>query len=66
MVNKKHRHRNAIYSLYDSEDNLVAVGEIADICRKCDVVKSTITKALDNGSLLRRRYHIYAVEDDDE
>lgn len=66
---RKGRPKNAYYSVYDLDDNIIITGEIADICRRLDVVKSTITKALNDNRLIRRRYHIYPdydLDDDDD
>lgn len=57
--NKKRRPKNAYYSVYDLDDEIIITGEICDICKRLDVVKSTITKALDNDSVIRRKYRIY-------
>ena len=58
------RSKNAFYVVYDENDEIVMVGEICDICKRLDVVKSTITKALNNNSIIRRRYRIYPESDD--
>lgn len=66
---RKGRPKNAYYSVYDLDDNIIITGEIADICRRLDVVKSTISKALKYGHLIRRKYHIYPdydFEDEDD
>ena len=57
------RSKNAFYVVYDENDEIVMVGEICDICKRLDVVKSTITKALNNNSVIRRRYRIYPESD---
>lgn len=57
------RSKNAFYIVYDENDEIVMVGEICDICKRLDVVKSTITKALNNNSVIRRRYRIYPESD---
>ena len=58
------RSKNAFYVVYDENDEIVMVGEICDICQRLDVVKSTITKALNNNSIIRRRYRIYPESND--
>ena len=66
-INKRNRRpRNAYYIVYDLKDNIIMVDEIYNICERLDVVKSTITKALNNGSLIRRKYRIYPETDYDE
>lgn len=61
---KKGRPKNAYYSVYDLEDNIIITGEICDICKRLDIVKSTVSKALKNNSIIRRKYKIYPDYDD--
>lgn len=64
---QKQRYRNAWYSVYNIEtDELVIQGEVKDICKRLDVTKSTISKAVTNNSIVRRRYKIYYDCDEDE
>lgn len=54
---------NSFYSAYkvDEEGNetLYATGTVKDICSALDLTKSGVCKAVQMGSLIRRRYRIY-------
>lgn len=52
--------RNAYYYVYNNEtDELVIYGTVKQVCDRLDITKSTVSKAVKNGTLVRRRYRIY-------
>ena len=60
-VEVKHRRTyNSYYSVYDIHtDELVICGTVADICKRLDITKSTVCRAVTESSTVRRRYRIY-------
>lgn len=60
----KRRHRDAYYSVYNIEtDELVIQGYVKQICKRLDITKSTVSKAVTRGSVVRRKYRIYYDEE---
>jgi len=47
------------YVIYDLEDNYIMEGTCDQICKRLGIVKSTITKAVKNEHVVRRKYRIY-------
>ena len=59
------RIRNAWYSVYNiMTDELVIQGEVKDICKRLDITKSAVSKAVTRGTIVRRKYRIYYDEDE--
>lgn len=62
MASTEHerRMRNAYYYVYNNDtDELVICGTVKEVCGRLDITKSTVSKAVNNKSLVRRRYRIY-------
>lgn len=58
------RQRNGWYSVYDIHtDELIISGTVDQICTRLDITKSTVSKAVSNQSVVRRRYKIYYEEE---
>ena len=63
-MNRKRRIRGAYYSVYDIRtDELIINGTVEQVCNRLDITKSTVSKAVKNDSIVRRRYRIYYEED---
>lgn len=52
------------YIVYTIDDEFVLEGNSYQVCKRLDIVKSTISKAVKNGWVVRRKYRIYEVKDD--
>lgn len=46
------------YIVYDLQGNYLFEGTCKEVCHKLDITKSTITKAIQNNSIVRRKYTI--------
>lgn len=58
------RLKNGYYSVYNIEtDELVIQGTVHQICKRLDITKSAVSKAVTRDSRVRRRYRIYYDED---
>ena len=57
--------KNAYYYVYDIHtDELIICGIVKDVCARLDITKSTVSKAVKKGSVVRRRYKIYYEDDE--
>lgn len=64
---QKRRIRNSYYSVYNIEtDELVIQNTVENICKRLDITKSTVSKAVKNDSIVRRKYKIYYDEEDED
>ncbi len=54
------------YIVYDKEGNYLFEGTSKEICKKLDITKSTITKAIQRKSVVRRKYYIMLDKEDIE
>ena len=60
----KPRKRYSYYSVYNIEtDELVIQGYVYQICKRLDITKSTVSKAVTHNSIVRRKYRIYYDEE---
>jgi Arc/MetJ family transcription regulator len=56
----KRKLRDAEYSVYNIHtDEFVMQGTVRQICNRLDITKSTVCRAVDNNSVVRRKYRIY-------
>ena len=53
-----------LYIVYDIDDNFIMEGTSEQVCIRLDIVKSTISKAVKTGGIVRRKYRIYESKDD--
>ena len=55
-----------IYKVNGDDEEFYFSGTAADVCERLDIVKSTITKAIKENHLVRRKYKIYLQGEEDE